>query len=296
MRRSHRSQPEFTRSATATLVLDNVAMEYGGGRSGAAFRAIDNISFDIASQEFVALVGKSGCGKTTCLKIIAQMLEPSAGGVAWSDGPVRNDDIGFVFQDASLFPWRTVLQNAMFGLELTARRSTGRADDVESVRDILRLVGLAEFEDFYPHQLSGGMQQRVNLARALAVRPRLLLMDEPFGSLDAQTREELQDELQRVAVEARTTIVFVTHDIREAVYLADKVVVLSERPSRVKSIIEIETPRPRPSEFQISEEFAERTREVWQMVHSSPPAREPGAGSNGHATSHPVVPISKGKS
>jgi NitT/TauT family transport system ATP-binding protein len=172
-----------------------------------------------------------------------------------------------------------VLANVTFALELKAR--PGRRLRKKATRalatELLDLVGLAGFEKFYPAEISGGMQQRANLARALAIRPSLLLMDEPFSALDAQTREELQVELQRIALEAATTIVFVTHDIREAAYLADRVVVLGRRPGRVREIVDIPTPRPRPSGYQVSAEFIELTNHIWHLVHDD---------TSGHPESH----------
>jgi NitT/TauT family transport system ATP-binding protein len=234
--------------------------------------ALDNIDLTIEPGEFIAIVGPSGCGKTTLLRLIAGMMTPTRGSIAVADGEVSNARTGFVFQQASLYPWLTVLRNVSFGLEMRARTPRRRDRSRRAVRaraeELIRLVGLVGFEDFYPHQISGGMQQRTNLARALAIAPQLLLMDEPFSALDAQTREELQIELQRIAVQAGTTTIFVTHDIAEAVFLADRVVVLGGRPGRVQQILHCPTSRPRSLDYQISEEFTDLRNSAWQLVHS----------------------------
>lgn len=241
--------------------------------SGESLHVLDGVELFVRPGEFVAIVGPSGCGKTTLLRLIAGMSAPTQGSIDVGQHRATEARTGFVFQQASLYPWRTVLDNVAFGLELKARAPRRRDRSRDRVRSkalaLLRLVGLEGFAGFYPHQISGGMQQRANLARALAIEPQLLLMDEPFSALDAQTREELQTELQRVAVEANTTIVFVTHDISEALFLADRVVVLSGRPGSVKDVIEVSTPRPRPLSFQVDPEFVTRRQILWKLVHSA---------------------------
>ena len=234
-------------------------------RTGGRLVVLDDISFDASPGEFVAVVGPSGCGKTTLLKILSGRLEPSAGDVSVHGGHLDRKKVGVVFQEASLFPWRSVRDNAVFGVDLYVRR--GRRNLLRArTSELLEKVGLAGFQTYFPSEISGGMQQRTNLVRALAIAPEFLLMDEPFGSLDAQTREGLQTELQHIAIEAQCTIVFVTHDIREAIYLADRVLILSKQPTRIARTIEIPTPRPRDLPYQTSTEFNELTREAWSTL------------------------------
>jgi NitT/TauT family transport system ATP-binding protein len=207
-------------------------------------QAIDGIDLEIRDSEFVTLVGRSGCGKSTLLRIIAGLLEPSAGEVRVGGTPVRGArrDVAFMFQRSALLPWRTVLENVMLPVEiLHLSRRTHRA----RAEELLALTGLAGFEERRPNELSGGMQQRVALCRALVHNPSVLLMDEPFAALDALTREELSLELQRIWNEDRKTIVFVTHSIQEATLLADRVVVMTPRPGRLARTLEVNAPRPR---------------------------------------------------
>ena len=224
-------------------------------------QALGGISLDVADGEFVTIVGQSGCGKTTFLKILAGLLTRSSGAVTLRgravDGPSR--DIGIVFQDPVLLPWRTVFDNVMLpvqvlGLDWTASR--------RRALQLLELVGLHGFEDKYPHELSGGMRQRVALARALVHDPSLLLMDEPFGALDAMTREFMNLELLRIWGEAGKTVVFITHSIPEAVFLADRVVVMSARPGRIAEIVSVELRRPRDLDMMASDEFGVYSRKI----------------------------------
>lgn len=229
--------------------------------------AIDEVTFDLRPGEFVTVVGPSGCGKTTLLRMVAGMTKPTGGAVTFAD---ENDtSSGFVFQHASLFPWSTVQQNVAFGLELATHRRRVKlpAGPAEHVARLLQLVGLGDFAKSFPAEISGGMQQRCNLARALAIEPKLLLMDEPFSSLDAQTREELQLQLQLLTVKLGTSVLFITHDIREAAFLSDRVVVLSPRPSKVLDIVEIATPRPRTLEFQVSPEFNAVMKRLFDLIY-----------------------------
>jgi NitT/TauT family transport system ATP-binding protein len=210
-----------------------------------AVHAVDNVSFDISQSEFVCLVGPSGCGKSTMLNIIAGFLKPSGGEITIAGKPVtgHGTDRGVVFQDfAQLFPWRTALGNVSFGLEM---KGVPKAEREAIAMEQLRVVKLDKFVRSYPHHLSGGMQQRVAIARALAYNPSVLLMDEPFAALDALTRDDMQKLLADVWRETRKTVVYVTHNVAEAVYLADRVIVMSPHPGRLKSVIPISLTRPR---------------------------------------------------
>jgi NitT/TauT family transport system ATP-binding protein len=226
-----------------------------------------DISVTIHDGEFVALVGPSGCGKTTFLRIVSG-LEDAEGGTISVDnaivtGPGR--DRGFVFQSDSLLPWRTVLDNTIVGLELAGRIGVA---DLERTRKLLSLVGLAGFESYFPRQLSGGMRQRVNLARALAIDPKILLMDEPFSALDAQTREIMQAELQRIWEEGRKTVLFVTHQIDEAVFLADRVLVFARRPGRILEDVRVELPRPRTFSTKREPAFVALVDHIWRLIEN----------------------------
>lgn len=211
---------------------------------GKEMEALHNVNLSIEENEFVCFIGPSGCGKTTLLRIIAGLEEPSSGTVTLAGDPIKGPgpERGMVFQEYSLFPWRTVLDNVAFGLEL---KGVPVAERQAKGRQYLKMVGLERFEARYPHELSGGMKQRVAIARALVNDPLALLMDEPFGALDAQTRNIMQSELLRIWEEKRKTVVFVTHSVDEAIYLADRIVIMSARPGRIKDIIEISLPRPR---------------------------------------------------
>jgi NitT/TauT family transport system ATP-binding protein len=212
-------------------------------RSGSV-EALRHVDVAVREGEFLAVVGRSGCGKSTLLRLVAGLVIPTSGQVSIDGEPVRSPrrDVALMFQRPALLPWRSVLRNVMLPAEMFGWR---RAESRENARRLLDLVGLSGFEKRLPHELSGGMQQRVALCRALIQRPRVLLMDEPFSALDALTREELSVELQRVHMEMGTTIVFVTHSIAEAVLLADRVMVLSSRPGQVRKVIDVDIPRPR---------------------------------------------------
>ncbi len=211
---------------------------------GKEMEALKEVSLSIDEREFVCFIGPSGCGKTTLLRIVAGLEEPSSGSVSLDGqtitgpGPER----GMVFQEYSLFPWRTVIENVGFGLEL---KGMGRPSREALSRQYIEMVGLERFEQRYPHELSGGMKQRVAIARALVNEPRAILMDEPFGALDAQTRNTMQTELLRIWSDKRKTVLFVTHSVDEAIYLADTIIIMSARPGRIKDRIEINLPRPR---------------------------------------------------
>ena len=234
-------------------------------RRGEAVEALHDVSIQVGAGEFVSIVGASGCGKTTLLRIVDGLVAPTRGDIRVDGQPVSGPgpDRGFVFQQDALFPWRTVLDNVVFGLEVQGR---ARRETRERANGFLQLVGLAGFEHLFPHELSGGMRQRANLARALTIDPDVLLMDEPFASLDAQTREIMQSELLRIWRSNRKTVLFVTHQIDEAVYLSDRVVVMTSRPGRVKSILEVDIPRPRDLSIKRTPRFLELVDEIWKMI------------------------------
>jgi NitT/TauT family transport system ATP-binding protein len=233
--------------------LDRVAKTYRT-RRGDLVHALEDISLEVGDTEFVTLVGASGCGKSTLLKLVAGLTPATRGSIRIRDIDVREPfpDVGFVFQQPVLLPWRSVLDNVLFSVEMLGleprqyRKQAG---------DLLELTGLAGFETKYPRELSGGMQQRVAICRALLPDPSLLLMDEPFGALDAMTREEMSLELLRIWDERRKTILFVTHSIPEAILLADRVVVMTPRPGRIARILSVDLPRPRTMELEFDPRF-----------------------------------------
>jgi NitT/TauT family transport system ATP-binding protein len=233
---------------------------------GATFTALGGVDLDIADQEFVTVVGPSGCGKSTLMSMAAGLQEPDSGSVlvdgkpVWGPGPDR----GVIFQQYALFPWLTVRQNVEFGLKLAsvpAEERRRRADEA------IGLVGLGEFADALPKTLSGGMKQRCAIARAYAVDPQVLLMDEPFGALDALTRVQLQDQLLGTWSQEKRTVLFITHDVDEAVYLANRVVVMAAGPGRVHRVIDVDLPYPRTEEIRLSAEFRRIRNEVWTSVY-----------------------------
>jgi len=248
----------------AKLRLADIGHVYQGTH-GEPLEALRDISLDVASGEFVAIVGGSGSGKTTLLRIIDHLIAPTSGSVLVDGERVERPGgrISFVFQQDCLLPWRTVLANASYGLDL---RGVARGEAQQRARGYLDLVGLARFEAYFPHQLSGGMRQRVNLARALAVEPEVLLMDEPFAALDAQSRELMQMELQRIWQRTAKTILFVTHQLDEAVFLADRVVALSARPGSIRDIIHIDLPRPRDIHMKRTEQFQTYVGQLWSLI------------------------------
>ena len=250
---------------TPKLEAVEVTVLYENARTGIATLALDGFSVDVHAGEFLCLVGPSGCGKTTFLHCLDGLLPVTRGTIRLDGKPIAGPgrDRAMVFQSPSLLPWRTVLRNVTYGLELQRtplREAIGRA------RQMIALVGLEGFERYHPLELSGGMQQRVNLARALVMGADVVLLDEPFASLDAQTREIMQAELMRIWQETRRTAVFITHQINEAIYLADRVVVLSRRPGRVKSILPVEFPRPRDLRVKRTPRFLELEDQVWGLI------------------------------
>ena len=247
--------------------LEKVDKTYRTQR-GDLVHAVADITLEVRENEFVTLVGPSGCGKSTLLKLVAGLVPPTSGHIQVRDQEVREPfpDVGFVFQQPVLLPWRSVLDNVLFSVEMLGldprqyRKPAG---------DLLELTGLAGFEDRLPHQLSGGMKQRVAIARGLVQNPAVLLMDEPFASLDEQTRMVLGDELLRIWSETRKTVLFVTHSLNEAVYLADRVVVLSARPGRVVDDVSVDLPRPRSFAMTGGERFGALKDRIWQHIKSA---------------------------
>lgn len=250
--------------ASAAISLRAVTKVYDTTRGSTL--SLDRVSLEISRGEFITLVGPSGCGKSTVLNLIAGLLMPTSGDVLVDGRRVTGPgpDRGVIFQQYALFPWLTVQQNVEFGLRL---QKLGREEREERARHYLRLVGLQDFGRALPKELSGGMKQRCAIARAYAVNPSLLLMDEPFGALDALTRVQMQDELLGTWQQERKTVVFITHDVDEAVYLASRVVVMSPRPGRISEIIDVPLPYPRNEELRLSPEFAEIRARVWRGVH-----------------------------
>ena len=242
------------------IVADRIGKTYESGDG--TVQALQNVSFSVEDGEFVCIVGPSGCGKTTLFRIIAGLEVPTEGTVWLNGDPVEGPgtDRGMVFQEYGLFPWRTVIRNVAFGLE---QRDMTKTERREIATEMIDLVGLDGFEDSYPNELSGGMKQRVGIARALAVDPEILLMDEPFGSVDAQTRDMLHGELLRIWAETGKTVLFITHDVDEAVTLADRVVVLTGAPGRVHDVVDVGLERPRS---RTDDAFAEREEHIRSLI------------------------------
>lgn len=229
---------------------------------------IANLDLQINSGEFLAIIGPSGCGKTTLLRLLHGLLKPSSGQLLAGQEPITkpNRSRGFVFQSDCLMPWRRIIDNIGFPLELAGMK---RKHARETASEMLDLIGLQDAADKFPPQLSGGMRQRINLARALAIAPSTLLMDEPFAALDAQTREILQAELLNIWARDRKTVIFVTHQLDEAVYLADRVVVLQPHPGRLRSIVPINIPRPRDLDIKRTADFADTVDQLWELIKSN---------------------------
>jgi len=250
--------------AATGIQFDAVSHTYRPPR-GKPVLALDGVSLDVHDHEFVALLGPSGCGKSTLLYLLGGFIPVEQGSITVAgkpiDGPGR--DRGIVFQNFALFPWKTVRQNILYGLE---KQGVAKAERERRAREFIELVHLKGFEDSYPSQLSGGMKQRVAIARTLAVEPGILLMDEPFGALDAQTRALMHEELLAIIRRASKTVVFVTHDVREAVYLADRVAVMSARPGRIKQIVDTKFPGGRRPELVNTREFIDKVENLWTLV------------------------------
>lgn len=247
------------------LDAKNVWVEYFIARTRERFVAVKEVNLQVSDGEFVSLLGPSGCGKTTFLNAIDGLKKVTRGEIR-IDGRVTTKpgkDRAMVFQSAALLPWRTVLGNTVYGLELQGvNKNTAQA----RAKELLQLVGLEGFEGRFPNELSGGMQQRVNIARALATDPEILLLDEPFANLDAQTREFMQAELLRIWAKTHKTAIFVTHNIPEAIYLSDRVVVFTARPGRIKEIVPIDLPRPRPLKMKRQTEFLKYEERIWDLL------------------------------
>ena len=250
---------EVLTSTTTRLALDRVSVQF----RGRPLPAVEDISLDVAAGEFVALLGPSGCGKSTLLNVFAGFVAPTKGEVRLEGERLRGPSAkcGVVFQKHSLFPWKTVLENVAFG-----PRRLGMPDPKGVARSLLETVGLADVANAWPSSLSGGMQQRVGIARALATRPPVLLMDEPFGALDAQTRALMQEELLSIWDKLKPTVVFVTHDIEEAIFLADRVVVMQALPGRIAREFDVPFARPRAPEIMDASEFIELRREITDII------------------------------
>jgi NitT/TauT family transport system ATP-binding protein len=249
----------------ARLQARDVTIHYWLERSNSAFLAVDGVDLDVHEGEFLSIVGPSGCGKSTFLNAVDGLLPISRGSLTLNGRAIEESgpDRAMVFQQPNLLPWRTVMGNVVYGLEL---QGAPISEARQHARHLIELVGLAGFADAYPSELSGGMQQRANLARALAIDPQMLLLDEPFAALDAQTREFLQLELLRIWSETRKTAIFITHDIKEAVYLADRVVVFSAAPGRVRRIYDIDLPRPRSLGLKREQRFLAYEDAIWGCI------------------------------
>ncbi len=243
----------------------DITVRYENPRTGVVTLALDRFSMDVQPGEFLCIVGPSGCGKTTFLYCVDGLLPLTGGRILLDGKPVVGPgrDRAMVFQSPSLLPWRTVLRNVTYGLEL---QRTPLREALTRAREMITLVGLGGFEHYHPSELSGGMQQRVNLARAIVMGAELILLDEPFAALDAQTREFMQAELMRIWQETRRTAVFITHQINEAIYLADRVIVLSARPGRVKSVLPVEFPRPRELQVKRTPAFLKLEDHIWSLI------------------------------
>jgi len=248
-----------------TLSVNNLQKAFGP--AGHQHVVFDHVSLDIHRREFITIIGPSGCGKSTFIRIAAGLDESTAGEMLVDGKPIfgPGPDRGMVFQGYTLFPWRTVKQNVMFGLEMQGKDST---DAEGAAREWLEMVGLSRFEDSYPHELSGGMKQRVAIARALASNPKVLIMDEPFGALDALTRAKMQSYLLQIWKRVDITILFITHDLDEAIYLSDRILVLGVNPGGVREFIENPVPRPRSPEQFLTPEFLALKARLDHLIHA----------------------------
>jgi NitT/TauT family transport system ATP-binding protein len=261
-----------TSSSDAVVSYDGVKKVYGEGEEGETLTALTDIDFDVGEREFVSIVGPSGCGKSTLLHLTAALIEATDGSVEIEGLDVMSEahkqhKVGLVFQSPVLLDWRTVLKNIMLPAEIMDQNGV-LDEDLEHYRDraldLIELVGLEGFEDSYPQELSGGMKQRVSICRSLVYDPPVLLMDEPFGALDALTRDQMNEELLRIWEETNKTILFVTHNLDEAVFLSDRVVVLDSRPGRILDIVDVDLDRPRNDETRTEDAYHDKVAEVYQ--------------------------------
>ena len=236
--------------------------------SGDEVKALTDVNFDIADGEFISIVGPSGCGKSTLMKIMSGLLEYSVGEISIGNKPVYgpSPDVGLVFQAPTLLPWRTILENVCFPVEI---QKGPKGIDYDRARGLMEMVGLSGFEDRYPHELSGGMQQRAAIVRALNQDPKVLLMDEPFGALDAMTREQMNVELLKIWEQAKKTVIFITHSIPESVYLSDRVIAMTPRPGKIAEIIDIDLPRPRDLSVINTPEFGQYTKHLRGLLNAA---------------------------
>lgn len=257
------------RGVEPMLVVRNVCKSFPSTNgAGHELKALKAISFEVARNEFVSILGPSGCGKTTMIRIVAGLLDADAGEVLVDGRPIAGpgQDRAMVFQNFGLLPWRTVLRNVALGLEA---QGLSRRERAETAARYVELVGLKGFENYFPHQISGGMQQRVGIARALACDPKILLMDEPYGAVDAQTREKMQEELLRIWSTTEKTVLFVTHSIDEAIYLSDRVIIMRPNPGEIERTITVNLPRPRDlSDVQSERRFAEMRFSIRGILRS----------------------------
>jgi NitT/TauT family transport system ATP-binding protein len=254
--------------AETVIVARQVTAGYENRRAKTRLIALRDVSLEIKRGEFLAIVGPSGCGKSTFINMIAGFLKPLEGTMEVDGKPVRGTgaDRAMVFQDYALLPWRTVERNVAFAMENRGNKPS-KAEQAERVAEALSLVGLTGFEKAYPHELSGGMRQRVGIARALVTRPAILLMDEPFGAVDAMTREAMQAEFERIIAQTRQTVIFITHSIDEAVMLGDRVAVISNRPGTIKEVVDVDLPRPRlEGDAKASPRFTELREHIWSLL------------------------------
>ncbi|WP_373321134.1 ABC transporter ATP-binding protein [Paraburkholderia flagellata] len=254
------------------IVARDLSLTYTNAQTETRHTVLKRFDLAVREGEFLSLLGPSGCGKSTFLNVLAGLTLPTSGDIRVDGDPVSavRQKLGFVFQGYALFPWRTVRRNVEAGLEIRGMKRAERRSEAER---FLRLVGLLEFADHYPHQLSGGMRQRVAIARALAYGPEILLMDEPFGALDAQTRELLQQELLAIWEQSATTVVFVTHSIDEAIFLSDRIAILGRGPGRVKEIVDVDLPRPRDAALRHSAAFIALRQRAWESLSTELDAR-----------------------